>query len=149
MKKDFVNTPHWSEKWVSVLAKRWRTKEKDSILLGSELSSSILVPSSNSRTLRKYNQSCIARQCTVTRRFHRVYLSRLKRKRVEVNSEPWFDSRRSQSQNRQTSCILHCCESDGSSRWLRRNPIRLVTSKNRAIQKYSHCLQSSLRKECA
>ena len=69
-------------------------------------------PSSNPRTFRKYNQSCIARQCTVTRRFHRVYLSR-KRKRIEVKSKSWFDSRRSQSQNRQTSCVLHCCESDG------------------------------------
>ena len=52
-------------------------------------------------------------KCTVTRRFHRVYLSRRKRKRIRVNSESWFDSRRSQSQNRQTCCVLHCCESDG------------------------------------
>ena len=70
MKKDFVKAPHWSiEKWTSVLAKKWKTKEKVSILLESELSSSIPVPSSNPRTFRKYNQSCIARQCTVTRRF--------------------------------------------------------------------------------
>ena len=55
--------------------KRWRTEEKISI------SSSIPVPSSNPRTFRKYNQSCIARQCTVTRRSYRVYLSRRKRKR--------------------------------------------------------------------
>ena len=52
-------------------------------------------------------------KCTVTRRFHRVYLSRRKRKRIEVNSKSWFDSPRSQSQNRQTTCVLHCCESDG------------------------------------
>ena len=58
-------------------------------------------------------QSCIARQCIVTRRFYRVYLSRRKRKRIEVNSEPWFDSRRSQFQNGQTLCILHHCEFDG------------------------------------
>ena len=39
MKKDFVNAPHWSiEKWISVLGKRWRTEEKISILLESELS---------------------------------------------------------------------------------------------------------------
>ena len=37
--------------------KRWRTEEKVSILLESELSSSIVVPSSNPRTFRKYNQS--------------------------------------------------------------------------------------------
>ena len=86
--------------------KRWRTKEKVSILLESELSSAIPVLSSNSRTFRKHNQSCIARQSTVTRRFYRVYFSRRKRKRIEVNSESWFDSRRSQSQNRQTSCVF-------------------------------------------
>ena len=48
--------------------------------------------------------------------YHKVLLSflpRRKRKRIEVNSESWFDSRRSQSQNKQTSCVLHCCESDG------------------------------------
>ena len=92
--------------------KRWRTEEKVSILLEPELSSEIPVPWSNPRTFRKYNQSCIARQCTANRRFHRVYLSRPKWKRIEVNSESRFDSRRSQSQNRQTCCVLHCCESD-------------------------------------
>ena len=56
--------------------KGWRTEEKVSILLESKLSSSIPVPSSNSRTFKKYNQSRIARQCAVTRRFYRVYLSR-------------------------------------------------------------------------
>ena len=114
MKKDFVNAPHWSiEKWISVLSKGGGQKRKVSIFLESEISSSILVPSSNPRTFRKYNQSCIARQCTVMRRFCRVYLSRRKRKRIEVNCESWFDSRRTQSKNRQTSCVLQCCESDG------------------------------------
>ena len=84
---------------------RWRTAEKVPVLLEPELFSEIPVLSSNPRTFRKYNQSCIARQCTVTRRFYRVKKkSRRKRKRNEVNSESWFDSRRSQSQNRQTSC---------------------------------------------
>ena len=92
---------------------RWRTEEKVPVLREPELSSSISVPLSNPRTFRKHNQSCIARECAVTRRFHRVFLLRRKRKRIEVNSESWFDSRRSQSQNRQTCCILHCCESDG------------------------------------
>ena len=68
----------------------------------TELFSETLVPSSNPRTLRKYNQSSIARQCTVIRRFYRVYLRRRKRKSIEINSESWFDSSRSQSQNRQT-----------------------------------------------
>ena len=77
-----------------------------------ELSSIILVPPSNPRTFRKYNQSCIARKCTVTTRFYREIYSRRKRKTIEVSSEPWFDSKRSQSENRLTSCVLHCCDSD-------------------------------------
>ena len=97
MKEDFVNAPHWSiEKWISVLAKGGgRTKKRVSILLEFELSSEVLVFSSNPRTFRQY------------------HLSRRKQKRIEVNSESWLESRRSQSQNRQTSCVLHCCESDG------------------------------------
>ena len=77
MKKEFVNAAHWSiEKMDISSGKRWRTEEKISILLESDLSSSIPVPSSNPRTIRKYYQSCITIQCTVTRRFYRVYLSR-------------------------------------------------------------------------
>ena len=58
---------------------RWRTEEKLSILLETDPFSEIPVPSTNPRTFRKYNHSCIARQCTVTRRFYRVlYLSRRK-----------------------------------------------------------------------
>ena len=111
VKKDYVNAPHWSiEKWISVLAKGGGQKKRFQHCLNP---SSIPLPSSNSRTFRKYYQSCIARQCIVTRRFYRLYLPRRKRKRIEVNSESWFDSRRSQSQNRQTSCVLHCCELNG------------------------------------
>ena len=47
MKKDFVNAPHWSIENGN--------QEKVSMLRESELSSSILVPSSTSRTIRKYN----------------------------------------------------------------------------------------------
>ena len=90
-----------------------RTEKKVPTLREPELFSEIPVPSSNPRAFRKYNQSCISIQCTVTRRFHRVFLSRRKRKRIEVNSESWFDSWRSQSQHRQTCCVLHCCEFDG------------------------------------
>ena len=107
------------------------TEVKVSILLESELSSSNLILSSSFKTFRKYYQSCIARQCTVTWRFHRVFED----VGNEFKSEPWFDSRWSQCQNGQTRCIVHCCESDGWSRWLRWNSIRLVTCKNRAIQK--------------
>ena len=47
-------------------------KRKGFKIVEPEQSSEILVPSSNPRTFRKYNQSCIARQCIVTRRFYRV-----------------------------------------------------------------------------
>ena len=141
-KKEFVNAPHWSiEKMDISSGKRWRTEEKVPILREPELSSSIPVPSNNSRTFRrKCYWSCIARQCTVAERNYRVPLPRRERKRIEVNSESWFDSRRSQAQNRQTFCVLHCCESDGQPRWSRRNPVRLVTSKNRSIQKHLETL---------
>ena len=95
MKKHFVNAQHWSpEKWISVQVKGGGQKKKVSILLGSELSSSIPVCSSNPRTFRKHTQSCITRRCIVTRKFYRVFLSRRKRKRIEINSESWFDSGR-------------------------------------------------------
>ena len=92
--KQFDNTEYWSVSWdeeglrqCSALVdwkmdissgKRSRTEEKVSILRKPDLLSEIPVPSSNPRTLRKYYQSCIARQCTVTRRFYRVYLSQLR-----------------------------------------------------------------------
>ena len=67
MKKDFVNAPRWSIQKMDIISgRRWRTEEKVSILLEPELSSQIPIPSSNPRTFRKYNQSCIARQCIVT-----------------------------------------------------------------------------------
>ena len=52
--------------------KRWRTEEKVPTLREPELFSEIPVPSSNPRTFRKYKQFCIARQCAITRRFHRT-----------------------------------------------------------------------------
>ena len=61
-------------------------KRKGFKIVEPEQSSEILVPSSNPRTFRKHNQSCITRKCTVTRRFYQVCLSRRKRKRIEVNS---------------------------------------------------------------
>ena len=124
MTKQFANAQYWSiDKWISVLAKGGGQKKKVSILREPELSTENSVPSCKSKTFKKYNQSCIARQqCTVTRKFHRVYLPRRRRIRNEVNSESRFDSRKSQSQNKQTSCVLHCCASDGWSRWLKEKP---------------------------
>ena len=46
------------------------------------------------------HQSCIARQCIVTKGFYQVRLSRRKRKGIEINSA-W-----------QTCRILYCCEPD-------------------------------------
>ena len=58
----------------------------------TKLSRKTLVPSIHSRSFRKSSfckcsyQSCIARQCTVTKGFYQVRLSRRKRKGMEVNS---------------------------------------------------------------
>ena len=119
MKKDFINAPYWSiEEWISVLAKGGGDKIRFQYCLNPNYPHQFLylraIQGLSGRTIK----SCIARQCAVTRRFYRVYLSRRKWKRIEVNCEPWFDSRKSQFQNGQTSCILHYCESDGSSRWI-------------------------------
>ena len=133
-KKEFVNAPHWPiEKWISVLAKGGPKKRFQYCLNPSYLHQ-FLYSSSNSRTFRKYHLSCSARQCTVTRRFYRV------RRRIEVNSEPWFDFRRSQSQKGQTSC--YCAPL--RIRWIindrQGKALRLVTSMNRAIQKHLEML---------
>ena len=124
------------EAWVSVSGEKWRTEDyKVSIMLDSALSSSIPVLSNKPRTFKKYNQSCIARQRSATRNFHRIHWSLRKRKRIEVNSEMWFDSRSSHSLNRQTSCVLHYCESDRIIKIAQReNSMRLLTSQNRAMQ---------------
>ena len=61
---------------------RWRTEEKYRIVREPDLFSEIPSPSSNPRTFRKYNQTCIARQCVVTRRFYRENITRRKRKKL-------------------------------------------------------------------
>ena len=54
MKKDFINAPHLVDCKMDISSgKRWRTKEKVSILLESELSSSFPLPFSSSRTFRR------------------------------------------------------------------------------------------------
>ena len=98
-------------KWISVLAKDGGQKKRFQYCLNPNYSQKFLYPRGNPRTFRKHNQSCIARQFTDTKSFYRIHWSRLKRKRIEVKS--WFDSRRTQSHNKQTCCVLHCCESDG------------------------------------
>ena len=119
------------------------------------------------RAIQGQSGSTIARQCTVTRRFYRVCSSRRKRKRIEVNSESWFDSRRSQSQYRQTGCVLHCWsqariapykntwkhfqDSIFGAIWISLNWEDCNFIKQDQTQLFStiHCLQSSLRKRHA
>ena len=81
MKKHFVNAQHWSiEKWVSVLAKGGGQKKRFQYCLNPDYPYRFLYLRAIQGHSGKYNQSCIARQCAVTRRFYRVYLSRRKRK---------------------------------------------------------------------
>ena len=104
MKKHFVKAPHWSVyKWISVLPKGGGQKKRFQYCLNPNYPHQFLYL----RAIRGRSGS------TINPTFYLVYLSRRKRKRIEVNSESWFDSSRSQSKNRQTSCVLHCCESDG------------------------------------
>ena len=117
MKEDFVNAPHWS---IENGYQFWQ-KVEDGQKKGFHIAWI--------RTILR--SACIFEQ---SKDIQAVHLSRRKQKRIEVNSESWLESRRSQSQNRQTSCVLHCCD-PMISRWLGRNPMRLVSSKNRAIQK--------------
>ena len=69
MKKQFAFAPHWSiEKWISILANGGGQKNRFQLLREPELFTEIPVPSSNPRTFRNYNQSCSARQCSVTQK---------------------------------------------------------------------------------
>ena len=53
-KKKFNDASQWPlADWISILAQRWRSKEKISMLLESKLFQSIPVLSSNSRTFRR------------------------------------------------------------------------------------------------
>ena len=104
-KKHFVNAPHWSlEKWISVLTKGGGQKKIFQYCLNPNYPHQFLyvraTPGHSGSTI---NHALPEDNVLVTRRFYLVYLSRRKRKRIEVNSEPWFVSRRSQSQNGQTS----------------------------------------------
>ena len=141
MKKDFVNAPYWSiEKWVSVLAKGGGQKKRFQYCLNPNYPHQFLY----FRTIQGHSGSTInpALQDNVLlpEGFTECIFYVGNGKRIEVNWEPWFDSKRSQSQNGQTSCILHYYESGGQSRWLWGHPMRLITSKNRAIQKYLETL---------
>ena len=74
MKKDFVNAPHWSiEKWISVLAKGGGQKKRFQHCLNPNYLHQFLYL----RAIQGHSGStvnfCIARQCTVTRRFYRVF----------------------------------------------------------------------------
>ena len=54
MKKHSVNAPNWSILQMDISSgKKWRTEKKVPILLESELSSSILVPSSNPKDIQE------------------------------------------------------------------------------------------------
>ena len=133
MKRQLANVPYWSvDKRIPVLAKGGGQKR----MLESELSSSILVPSSNSRTFRKYYQSCIARQCTVTKGFteYIYHVGNGKELQSIVNHGliPGGASLRTGRQAVFFTVVNPIVNQDG----LVKKPMRLVTSKNRAVQKY-------------
>ena len=115
MKKDFVNAPHWSMDLDISSGQGWRTKEKVSIQYC--LNPNYLHQFLYLRSIQGHSGSTIIQHCNTMYCYQKGFTEYInhvgKRKRVEVDSESWFDSRKSQSQNKKTSCVLHCCDSDG------------------------------------
>ena len=114
MNKQFANAPHWSiEKWILILAKGGGQKKRFQYCVNPNYSQKFLyfraIQGHSGRTINPALQDNVRLPMNFTRYVH----PRRKRKRIEFNCESWFDSRRSQSRNRQTCCVLHCCESDG------------------------------------
>ena len=134
-KRQFDKVEYWSvEKSISTLARGGGEKKKVSMLLDSELSSSIPVPSSNSRTFRKCYQSCIARQCTVTQKVlpSTCITSENGKELRSIENHGLIPGGVGLRTGRQAVFFTFV---NPESRWLRRNPMRFNTSKNRAIQK--------------
>ena len=78
--------------------KRWRTEEKVSILRQPELFSEIPVLSNNPKDIQEVQSILHCKTLCCYQKVLPILLTRRKRERLEVNSESWFDSRRSQSQ---------------------------------------------------
>ena len=97
MKKEFVNAPHWSiEKWVAVLAKGGGQKKRFEYWLNSNYPHQFLhlraIQGHLGSTINPALQDPVLLPEGFTEFF---FLSRWKRKRIEVNREPRFDARRS------------------------------------------------------
>ena len=104
MKKDFVNAPHWSiDKWISNLAKRRRQRKCFNINWILTMSTNLCLRTIQGHSVRIINP---------TLKDNVVLPENFIEYRIEVNSEPRLGSRRSQSQEGQTSCVFHFCESD-------------------------------------
>ena len=95
IKEKLSTDPYWSaNNWMDVLSKGgWRTGEKVSILFENRIvQTNSCTFSSHSRPIKQSifwkcsHQSCIARQCPVTKGFYRVRSSRRKRKGIQINS---------------------------------------------------------------
>ena len=97
--KDTISmAPYWSvEKWIDALSEGGGQKKSFQYYVKPYCPEKTSIPSSHSRSFRKCSyQSCIARQCTVTKGFYQVRLSRRKRKGTEINSAERSGTRRIQ-----------------------------------------------------
>ena len=105
MKKQLTNVPYWSiDKWISVLAKGGGQKERFQYCVNLDCPQKFLyLRAIQGHSGRKINLA-LQDNVLLTDGFYRVCISRRKRKRIEVNSEPRFDSKRNQSEKGQTSC---------------------------------------------
>ena len=117
--------------------RRRRSQAKISMLHETKLLQTLLVPSSNSRTFRRYSRwSYIAWQCAGTGKIYRVHLPRREREWVAFHNQKRICARRKKPQVRKTSGILHCSEPDGWRFWHGANSMRSYETKDRAIQEY-------------
>ena len=127
------------KKWFAVLA-RVEDRRKGFNIAWTRTILKILVRSSNPRTFRKYNQSCIARQCIVTRRISSIFLSRRKRKQFRSTANRGLIAGGVILKTGRQAVFFTDVNPMDNQDGVLGNPMRLVTDKNRAIQKYLEIL---------
>ena len=115
MKNDFVNAPHQSiDKWISVLTKGGGQKKRFQCCFSNNPQTFLYL-----RAIQGHSRSTANPALQDNVLFPEVFIEDIyhvtsrKRKRIKINNEPCFDSKRSQSQNKQTSRVLRLSESDG------------------------------------
>ena len=114
MMQQYANAPHWSlDTWISVLAKGGGQKQRFQYCVNPNYSQKFLYLGATQAHAGSTINPALQDNVLLPEGFteYIYHVGNGKELRSMVNHG--FDSRRSQSQNRQTCCVLHCCESDG------------------------------------